>query len=514
MASKSPYSKVDLAPANGDDVSSRVVVPAGVEVLARVSNSRGTLGRHSRTDRENRPASDEEGTEIYDELPPNPKRWLILAVFSLVAQGNGMVFLALSSVSGKAQTFYGVSADKVNLATILFYAVYVPFMPCATWLVNTKDGLRKSVMVAAVSMAVGTIIRVAAYEGTPQSFTYLLIGTSIAAINGPFLMACFTLVPANWFPESERGIATSIGVLANQMGMVVGYLIPPLIISETEDNETLKKQMTVCHITIAGIAIIAAFLSYATFQSKPSTSGYGMNMDLYSRDEMPVRQAISLCISNPDFWVYGLAFSFMAPLYWDMGTLLYQNMHPSGYSDTEIQIPGVILQAIAIPGMISAGKLIDATHRFESIILGSLVLGCGSMAVFSWALTTPNSKTNLAIITLAAASLGFAFSMVQPALLDIVAERTHPVPHGYTCSVLYLGTMVIGAVYIFIGDAMDPITFNILLTALIAVALLATLVAPLVFPSHQSKVSMQERVIDVYPEGNDMNTEIGSDVKE
>eukprot|EP00471_Norrisiella_sphaerica_P003479 CAMPEP_0184482192 /NCGR_PEP_ID=MMETSP0113_2-20130426/3769_1 /TAXON_ID=91329 /ORGANISM="Norrisiella sphaerica, Strain BC52" /LENGTH=495 /DNA_ID=CAMNT_0026861791 /DNA_START=339 /DNA_END=1826 /DNA_ORIENTATION=- len=467
------------------------------------------------------PVRDMDSVEDHNDIrndSPHPRRWLVLTVFSLVAQGNGMIFLALSSISGKAQTFYGVSENRVNLTVILFYAVYVPFMPIATWMVNTTDGLRKVVLVAAFSMALGTGIRVFAFEGTKRSFDYLILGTSIAAINGPFLMACFTLVPANWFPDSERGLATSIGVLANQMGMVVGYLIPPLIVSETENNDRLKTQMTVCHITLFAISLFSAALAYALFKSKPgeSQSEPVVSRALRSREEMPLEIAFKLCITNPDFWAYGVGFALVAPLYWDMGSLLYQNMSPSGYSDAQIQIPGVVLQAIAIPGMISAGKLIDLTHQFEGIIIFSLSLALLSMGVFTWALTLKDSAQNLFIITLAAASLGFAFSMVQPALLDVVAERTHPVPHGYTCSTLYLGTMIIGALYIVLGDALNPLKYNILLTALIAIVLASVVAVPCIFPRPHEKYN--EDIISVSVDRDDeddaLRNTLDSDSKE
>ncbi|GAB5355735.1 hypothetical protein AAMO2058_000231000 [Amorphochlora amoebiformis] len=415
------------------------------------------------------------------------KRWYILATFSLVAQGNGMIFLALASVSGKAQTFYRVPAEKVNLATILFYAVYVPFMPVATWLVNTGDGLRRCVLVAAFSMAIGMGVRCVATEGNSENFNYLLFGTIIAAINGPFLME--EEGGGEGKGEKERGLATSIGVLANQMGMVVGYLLPPLVVSETEDTPELKRQILILHLTLFLITVVAAILALLIFKSRPEgvrqTDAEGRRGSLGhgERSEMPVFQAIKICACNRDFWVYGLGFSLIAPIYWDMGSLLYQNMHPSGYSDAMIQIPGVLLQAIAIPGMILAGKIIDRSVHLEYLIFISLFMGLAAMMIFTWALTLPNSSSNLALITICACVLGFAFSTVQPAFLQIVSERTSPVPHGYTSSVLYLGTMVIGALYILLGDRMQPFSFMVMCTIICFVVPTASIVTHLVLPT-------------------------------
>jgi len=426
---------------------------------------------------------------------PHPARWLMLGIFGLVAQGNGMTFLAISSISGKAQDFYNVSESTVNLVVILFYAIYLPFMPLATWTVNLKDGLRGNVLVAAFVMALGCGIRAVAYNGSSASFNYYLLGTAICAVNGPFILSCFTLVPASWFPESERGMAVSIGVLANQMGMVVGYLLPPLIVTEETDRSKQKTQFLICHLTLAAITGIAFLLAFFLFKSTPPNAT--RRVPIRARDEMELVVALKLMVTNPNFWAYGLGFALVAPIYWDMGTLLNQNMSPSGYSDGMIMIPGVLLQAIALPGMVLAGKLIDTLHIIETIIIASLLLALCSMIVFSWAITLEKSTTNLMLITLCSVCAGFSFSMVQPAMLDLVTERTQPVPHGSTCSVLYLGTMTFGGLYMVISNYMKALHFNILICSIIAIILAASLIVPQVFPHSKTSSSSKYSVHSV-----------------
>ncbi len=422
--------------------------------------------------------SEEKGSEARGKYEVSPFRWAVLAGFSLVAHNNGMAFISLSSISGKAQTFYGVTSSDINLVVILFYALYVPFMPVGTWLVNSKDGVRRCVLVAALLLAVGTVVRVLGMNPNKESFYIMVLGSAICAINAPFVMTCFTLVPNNWFPVEERSLATSIGVLANQVGMITGYLIPPLIVTEEEQGSRLKQQILLDHIVLAGICVGTLIYCYFFFFSKPRVPAG----PAAKREEMSMREATRLCFSNPQFWVWGGAFAIAAPIYWDMGTLLYQTMSPSDYSDTQIQIPGVLLQAIAIPAMIGVGAYLDRTKKYALTGIMSLVWASLSMAAFTYVLTLKDTTRNLILITVCACSAGFAFSTMQPALLDIVAERTFPVPQGYTCAMLYFGTMVMGAVYIAIGDYMTVEGFNIFLTLLTTAMLALTVAGRAAFP--------------------------------
>jgi len=367
--------------------------------------------------------------ESRDEAPPSPFRWAILSIFCMIAQGNGMIFLALSSISDKIQLYYDVSSGKVNLVVILFYACYIPCTPIATTLVNLADnGLRKSVLIAAASMTIGTGIMCTAWDNNPESFTTILIGSAVAGTNGPFLTGCFTLVPSNWFPREERGFATSIGVLANQVGMITGYLLPPLIVTESADDEILGKQIHILLLVLFGISCSTLLLTFFIFKSKPDNMSYE---DLHSsRRQMTLLTAFKSSLTNANFWFYGLAFMIVAPIYWDMGTLLNQNMKPAGYSNSEIQIPGILLQTVAIPGMLLTGKLIDAGCKFEYILIFGMVLGTAAFGLFTWILTLESSQMNLVYISLAASAAGFAFSIVQPAYLDLIAQRTAPIPLG------------------------------------------------------------------------------------
>mmetsp|Transcript_14000 Transcript_14000/g.25266 ORF Transcript_14000/g.25266 Transcript_14000/m.25266 type:complete len:280 (-) Transcript_14000:68-907(-) len=256
--------------------------------------------------------------------------------------------------------------------------------------------------------------------------------------------------------------------------MITGYLLPPLIVTESADDEILGKQIHILLLVLFGISCSTLLLTFFIFKSKPDNMSYE---DLHSsRRQMTLLTAFKSSLTNANFWFYGLAFMIVAPIYWDMGTLLNQNMKPAGYSNSEIQIPGILLQTVAIPGMLLTGKLIDAGCKFEYILIFGMVLGTAAFGLFTWILTLESSQMNLVYISLAASAAGFAFSIVQPAYLDLIAQRTAPIPLGYTCSFLYLGATAFGASFEGLADVLKRLDLGIFFTGMCGLVSLASII--------------------------------------
>ena len=56
-------------------------------------------------------------------------------------------------------------------------------------------------------------------------------GTAVISVSTPLLLGCITQVAANWFPQDERALATSIGVLMSQAGMTLSFILPPMLVT-------------------------------------------------------------------------------------------------------------------------------------------------------------------------------------------------------------------------------------------------------------------------------------------
>lgn len=162
----------------------------------------------------------------HDEPPASPLRWLMLLSFSLATACNGLMYASEAAVAVPAENFYGIEEKKVLSLTDIFYVGFIPFVFPAIALITRPNGLRWAVVGGSMFLAAGSGLRCLANQPTTASFFWMEAGTATLSVSTPLLLGCITLVAANWFPEHERGLATSIGVLAAQAGMMVSFILP------------------------------------------------------------------------------------------------------------------------------------------------------------------------------------------------------------------------------------------------------------------------------------------------
>jgi hypothetical protein len=67
---------------------------------------------------------------------------------------------------------------------------------------------------------------------TNHQMVELIVRSMLAAIAQPFILNAPPLVAANWFPENQRTIATTIASVANPVGVAIGFVLPPAVVFE------------------------------------------------------------------------------------------------------------------------------------------------------------------------------------------------------------------------------------------------------------------------------------------
>ena len=161
----------------------------------------------------------------------------MLFIFCVLTFTNAFLWIGFAPIVELTERYYNVSSTWVNLLSAIFMFMYIPGSYLSMYLI-TKYGLRCSITVGAVLNAVGGWIRyasvfVAQRSDTPSPMAYgmLLVGQALPALAQPL----FTNVPAklagDWFPNSERDVATVVAALFNPLGNAGGQVIPTLLVS-------------------------------------------------------------------------------------------------------------------------------------------------------------------------------------------------------------------------------------------------------------------------------------------
>ena len=439
--------------------------------------------------------------------PPPPARWLMLIIFSLNTACNGLMYSTEAAVEEPAARYYHVTVGKVLLLTDIFYGGYIPFVVPAMWLMTRPDGCRWAVIGGGLALTVGAGMRTLANKPVSSDFQWMEYGTGVISISTPLLLGCITQITSNWFPASERALATSVSVLVMQAGMLAAYVIPPLVVpydgaatagtgnSTGLDSGSGSSDGTSTSIHALGIQLrtfgylqfaicaTAAILAVCCFRTRPSsaadaTSGKpppsakpAMSTQTTSPklpaeqeeevvEEAGMLESVQLCYCNFHFWVLSLVFGFATPIYWTLGQLIDESMgHPgSGWEHDQIYTCAAILQAASFPGFLLGGWLVDRTGRHQLVVNVSLVASLASLIVFTLALAKADAITGVPpralyyqLISLCAAC-GFSFACFQPAALELAAECTYPAKESVSCSILYLNCQFAGIFYIKVAD--------------------------------------------------------------
>ena len=164
------------------------------------------------------------------EAPPSPDeavgptraRWGVLFAFSLLTALNCMMWITFAPVRSQTARFYGVSGDLVDWLSMIFMALYpVVFAPMSWYIETGPVALQRGLRVSAAMNVVAALLRY--LSAAPRSFALLFAGQALGSAAQGFTLGAPPRVAALWFDEREWGLATGIGVTANQLGAVLAY---------------------------------------------------------------------------------------------------------------------------------------------------------------------------------------------------------------------------------------------------------------------------------------------------
>ncbi len=164
-------------------------------------------------------------------------RWHMIFIFCLLTFTNAFLWISFAPIAALAGRYYAVDVTYVNLLSVIFMLLYAPGSYLAMYLV-TKYGLRTTILTGSALNAAGAWVRYASVFAVRDAtlpawagYAVLLLGQSMPAIAQPLFTNVPAKLAADWFPNSERDVATVIGALFNPLGNAAGQVIPSVLVS-------------------------------------------------------------------------------------------------------------------------------------------------------------------------------------------------------------------------------------------------------------------------------------------
>jgi len=367
-----------------------------------------------------------------DKVIAYGRRWVVLAVFAVMASLTQVLWLTFAPITGPAAAFYGKSDLMIGLLSMVFMIVYIVAAVPAAWAIDTW-GFKAAAGLGAVLSAVFALLR----GLFAANYTVVLISQIGIALGQPLVIGAITKVAARWFPARERATASGLGTLSLYVGPLAAMLLSPALFLRLGMGRML---------VIYGLAMTAAAVLFlAVARERPPTPAG-------SDERVLMFDGLKSMLRRRDFLLLLVIFFIGLGLFNSVSTWIEDIVRPRGFSVSQAGVLGALMLAGGIAGAIVIPIMSDKSRRRKPFIILALVGLLPGLIGLTFA-------ASAGLLYLSGFILGFFLLSAGPIAFQYGAEMTHPAPEGTSNSLLILMGQVSGIAFIMAMDAMkDPAT--------------------------------------------------------
>lgn len=389
----------------------------------------------------------EEQTHAYKE------RFFVLALFCSHSAINSFQWIQYSSITNVIANYYGASNLQVNLTSLVYMITYIPFIIQASLMLE-RVGLRKAVLIGTIGTALGSLIKWwMGGEPGMAAFWWMMAGQTIVALSQLYIISIPPLLAAVWFPDHQVSTATGIGVFGNQLGIALGFIVPPWVISNANaSKEVVGHDLNTLSCVIFWISFIICAVTLLTLKDKPpkppgSASLHAANQqhqqeDIEQKTGIDSYASIKELCRDRDFGYLILSYGINVGCFYAVSTVLNQMVAARWPELVDLAgMMGLLIVVSGMAGSVMCGQLLDRTHAYKLIIVLIYLFSLVSMLLFTLVLRLFKQVWPL---YLASITLGFFMTGYLPLGFEFAAEITYPHPANTPAGLLNLFAQVSG----------------------------------------------------------------------
>jgi FLVCR family feline leukemia virus subgroup C receptor-related protein len=383
--------------------------------------------------------------ENHDDVRLTTQRFLILSLFCLYSMSNSFQWIQYAIITNVISDYYNVSNLCVNWTSVIYMAIYIPGIIPASWLLNRK-GLRFCVLLGSCGTCAGAWIK--CLSVAPDKFTVTMIGQSVVAMSQLFVLNLPPRIATVWFGPKEVSSATSFGVFGNQLGIALGFIIPPIIFasggsgsSNNLSTEFVENGLTLMFFSqaiITTVIFIAIIFFFRDRPSKPPSLAAAL-ADQQMILDGSFSQIMKSLFGNRNFVLLLTTYGLNVGVFYAISTILNQliELQFPGH-EVDAGIMGLILTLSGVFGSVICGLILDQTHKFKGTTLIVYIFSLFGMIAFSLAL----QLNTIIPLFLVSAVLGFFMTGYLPIGFEFAAELSYPNPEGSSAGLLNAAAQV------------------------------------------------------------------------
>ncbi|XP_054710179.1 uncharacterized MFS-type transporter C09D4.1-like isoform X3 [Uloborus diversus] len=335
-------------------------------------------------------------TENEIQIKVYKRRFWMLFLFSSTSLASGLFYPLYAGISDVTMCYYDVSQDAANWTGLVCMVTYIILVFPVSWLID-RIGIQKTVLISSAFNLLASATQFLTLN--PQNFIYVMVSQFFASMSNVFILAIPPCLAAEWFPSNEVSRACAYGVFGNQMGLALGFICAPLMISSDCSNlKLITKGRTNVAILLTVVNTILTAL---------------------------------------------IIFSLMVGTYFVTATLLNAFLIPF-FPGTEVLIGwmGWLLIVAGLIGSIVAGYVLDYTHKFKNTSLAICILSFFTFILFICFVHFQHIW--LQFITIGV--LGFFLTSFLPVGFEYGIEVTYPESEITSAGLLNASSMIFGII--------------------------------------------------------------------
>ncbi|XP_035910485.1 feline leukemia virus subgroup C receptor-related protein 2 [Anopheles stephensi] len=396
------------------------------------------------------------------------RRWIVLAIFVMYSASNALQWIQYSIIANIVQRYYNITSTWVDWTSMIFMILYIPLIFPASWILD-KLGLR----IAAISGVLGTCLGawVKCFSVSPDLFWVGFVGQSIVAASQVFILSLPAKVAAVWFGPDQVSSACSIGVFGNQLGIAVGFLVPPMLVENHDDISLIGDDLRLMFYIVAGVTTVLVVLVLFFFKASPPTPPSAAQEATKTPNPLqssPFLHSIKRLMLNRNYVLLLISYGMNVGVFYAISTLLNQIVltHYPGHEVDAGRI-GVCIVFAGMLGSVACGIVLDKTHRFKETTLAVYIFTMIGMWIYTFTL----SVGHIAVVYVTSSLLGFFMTGYLPVGFEFAAELTYPEPEGTSTGLLNAAAQVFGITFTMLysellntnGDIVANVTMAVML---------------------------------------------------
>ncbi|GIY43631.1 feline leukemia virus subgroup C receptor-related protein 2 [Caerostris darwini] len=378
----------------------------------------------------------EEHTRLYRS------RFLMLFLFVTYSMSSAFQWIEYSIISNIVSNYYQVQEFAVSWTSMVYMIFYIPLIVPANWILE-KRGLRFAVLLGSFGTCLGSWIKCCSLN--PHGFAITMVGQSIVAASQVFILGIPSQLAGVWFSAQEVSRACAVGVFGNQFGIALGFLLPPLIVPNSSNNDDIEHGLSILFYSVAAITSVIFLSIVFLFKEKPPHPPSRAQAAILNSDSRSSYWASiwKLC-RNLHYMLLLVTYGINVGVFYAISTFLNQMI--LFYNKGAEESAGLMGLTIVISGMagsVVCGIILDKTHRFKETTLAVYVLSLLGMVAFTVVLPYGHLLPMFFVSSL----LGFFMTGYLPLGFEFAAEITYPEAEATSSGLLNASAQIFGIVF-------------------------------------------------------------------